>query len=198
MMPMEATSDKKAVAVGAVMLGLLLLAFVLAFSPRAVWHGGGRELRVSLDDATGLRIGSRVQLRGAWAGQVSDLSLLGERAVATIRFATEADLRADARAWSRPRTPLGGRYIEVDPGKADAPLVAEALLAGEPKAPQPQDLAQALAPYASFDSNDLLPTIEASGEIFGPLMTRAKPLWGHAREMRSADRKSTRLNSSHT
>lgn len=183
---MEGKGGNAALIMGAAMLGALLLAFFLAFAPRAAWFGGAQELRVALSDATGLRVGSEVRLRGVSAGFVSALSRLDGQALATLRFRRKPDLRADAKAWSRPKTPLGGRYIAVEPGTSAAPWPADEVLRGEPKAPEPQDLAQALAPYETMEGQALLRELETSREVYGPLLTRLGPLYEHARELQTA------------
>lgn len=84
------------------------------------------QITVSLriPDAAGLQVGAAVRVAGVEVGQVGELTLDHDVAVATLRLDTAAALRRDATARIRARSVLGEKYVELTPvSREAAPLV---------------------------------------------------------------------------
>ena len=71
--------------------------------------------------------GQTVQVAGVKIGTIADVKLDEGRAIVGMDIEPKYDdlIRTDARALLRPRTPLRDMLIQVDPGKAPAPLAKE-------------------------------------------------------------------------
>lgn len=71
--------------------------------------------------------GQTVTVAGVEVGQISDVSLVDGRAVASLDIERDKldGVRADAKVLVRPRTGLQDMTIDVDPGTTDAPLLDE-------------------------------------------------------------------------
>ncbi len=86
----------------------------------------GYRVEIPVRDATGVVEGSDVQVSGVDVGQVVGVGREGAKAVATLEIDSwYAPVRSDAKAIVRQKTPVGEGYIELTPGSADAPAVAD-------------------------------------------------------------------------
>ncbi len=78
---------------------------------------GAYSLQVPLQDASGLYVGSDVEIAGAKAGRVEDMKLSGSTVLATISVDSDhAPVHIDASVDVRPKSLLGEKYIALDPG----------------------------------------------------------------------------------
>jgi virulence factor Mce-like protein len=90
---------------------------------------GTYSLRVPLQDASGLFVGSDVEIAGAKAGRVEDLQLHGATVLATISIdSAHAPVHHDATVDVRPKSLLGEKYIALDPGSKAQTLDSGATL----------------------------------------------------------------------
>ena len=104
------------------------------------WRTRGEVVAIRFDDANGVRAGDPVAYRGLQVGEVRRVRLADDLAGVVVEAALTPDARALAvegsRWWIvRPEiglrriegleTLLGPRYLEVEPGPADAALVSE-------------------------------------------------------------------------
>lgn len=75
------------------------------------------SLQVPLQDASGLYVGSDVEIAGAKAGRIEDLQLHGATVLATLSIdPAHAPVHSDALVDVRPKSLLGEKYIALDPG----------------------------------------------------------------------------------
>lgn len=87
-------------------------------------HGGGYPIKVTFDNATGLKLKAPVELAGVAVGVVKKVELLDSRkATATLALSKEVRLPEDSRAVLRTRGFLGETYIELIPGTPDLPMI---------------------------------------------------------------------------
>ncbi|MEQ8641341.1 MAG: MlaD family protein [Alphaproteobacteria bacterium] len=85
----------------------------------------GMELNARFGRVDGLRVGDPVRAAGVPVGVVSALRLdANNRPVATLALDPLVGLTTDASAAIRTQGLFGGKYVEVDPGGSDNPLVA--------------------------------------------------------------------------
>ncbi len=118
----------KALAVG-LLVGVTLVAFFVAFS---FFKKGGYSEKDSylvyayFRDATGLTWKSRVQIAGIQVGEVSSITLEGDRAKLEIRIKKDIGLHADAcLTKSFPSALLPDALLEATSGSPGAPLLAQ-------------------------------------------------------------------------
>ncbi len=101
-----------------------------------VWGKGGfsvdnRLVRVRFANAAGLDLGAAVTLNGVRKGSVTALDATPEGVTVTMLVENSFALKRDARAVLAMLELTGGKKIELIPGKADAVLPADAVIAGE-------------------------------------------------------------------
>ncbi len=125
---MESGNWKAEAALGAVVVGVIVAFVWLTFS-----FGGGapRDARpyvLLFDSALGLGVDNTVAVAGVRVGVVDDIRVEGKRARVTVLVAPDVVLHTDARAAVRQKTLLGEKFVDLDPGSADAVLTAGAVV----------------------------------------------------------------------
>lgn len=113
-------------------VGLLVLASAaLLFAFLTFTKKGGLSKKEAITvfayfrDASGLGPKSRIQIAGISVGEVSGISLEGNRAKLTMKIKREVGLRVDASLTKRSESLLGDFLIDLYPGSEAAPLMAE-------------------------------------------------------------------------
>lgn len=95
--------------------------FVYRTSDIRAWLSGEskhmREVAVMLDDASGVRPGTSVEIAGVKIGEVDRIVLEGEVALAIIRIPEDMLFREGAIATMRSKGVLGDRYLALHLGK---------------------------------------------------------------------------------
>jgi phospholipid/cholesterol/gamma-HCH transport system substrate-binding protein len=93
--------------------------------PRAASY----QVKVPVENASGLSTGSDLMIAGARAGRVDGIGLGDGAAVVTVSVDAEhAPLRRDATVSVRPKSLLGERYLALDPGQSNESLPSGATL----------------------------------------------------------------------
>ncbi|GAA5149992.1 hypothetical protein GCM10023321_14730 [Pseudonocardia eucalypti] len=77
-------------------------------------------------DASPLRVGNTVRSHGVKIGQIGEIGLDRGRARVVLQLDETVPVHTDARATIRPVSLLGERYVDLEPGSATAPLMADA------------------------------------------------------------------------
>jgi phospholipid/cholesterol/gamma-HCH transport system substrate-binding protein len=171
-------------------LGLFVIATIgllvwLAQSIGAIGGGGGKQYELRLAHAAGLVENNAVKIAGVSVGRIEKVGVDHDIAVLTLRIDDEIVLHEDARAIVRAKSLLGEKYLQIQPGQRDAPVledgdqivnvdvpfeIDEVLNALEPILGGDDSIAAALAPLAS-QLNELL--ADASGKTGKPpIITR--------------------------
>jgi phospholipid/cholesterol/gamma-HCH transport system substrate-binding protein len=90
----------------------------------------------------GLRVGSPVEVFGIEAGKVSYLGIDNERqaAIATLSIRKNVKLYKDAAAAIKTAGLIGDKYVNIDPGGADAPMKSGDIIASTTALPDIEDL----------------------------------------------------------
>lgn len=104
-----------------VLIALAVMAyFVYRTSDVKKWlsgeAGNEREVGVLLDDASGMREGTSVEIAGVKVGEVLRIELEGDKAVAMIRIPQDMLFKDGAMAEVRSKGVLGERYIALNLG----------------------------------------------------------------------------------
>lgn len=106
------------------------LAALLAVSTGASMQRGqtdeALELTAVFADVGALIVGNEVKIGGVTAGKIEDLELVDGKAHVDVTVAPEfLPLHRDAKAVVKPVSLLGERYIDLDPGSPQAPLLSD-------------------------------------------------------------------------
>ncbi len=114
--------------VGVVMLAALgiLGFFILRIEDINIRRAGEmREVKVVFDNAAGLEDEATVRIGGVRKGHVTKIQSLPDgRALVTMTVADDVPLHSDASAKIANLGLLGERYVEIDPGTPNAPVLA--------------------------------------------------------------------------
>ncbi|MBI2710630.1 MAG: MCE family protein [Actinobacteria bacterium] len=105
-----------------IILGLLLVAFVVAGTGAALLLNGGffksrYTVTALFTDSAGLRRGDRIRVAGVPAGEVGGLRLRGDRVAVKLQIDKGVDLPRDSRAEIMVATLLGTKYVSLVPGR---------------------------------------------------------------------------------
>lgn len=91
----------------------LAMFFYLAFKVESFSLLRGREVTVVFDDATGLKKGGDVKIKGVAFGKITSLAYGGGKAKVTIRLTGDAEVPRDVAAKIRPESLLGENFLEL-------------------------------------------------------------------------------------
>lgn len=98
--------------------------FYLAFKVGALSMPGGTEVSILFEDATGLKKGADVKVKGVNFGKIASLAYRQNKAEVKIRLHPDLEVPGDAMARIRPETLLGDNFLEliIPPDSTAAPL----------------------------------------------------------------------------
>lgn len=122
---MKSTTTELKVGVFAALILVLLVWATIRVGDKTSVHGGGYNLKISFDNATGLKVKAPVELAGVQVGVIKEINLLESRkAVVTISLSKHVTLPSDSTAVLRTRGFLGETYIELLPGSTDSSVLS--------------------------------------------------------------------------
>ncbi|MBC8071300.1 MAG: MCE family protein [Deltaproteobacteria bacterium] len=175
------------IGLGIFVVGTIGLLIWLAQSIGALGGSGGNTYELRLQHAAGLVENNAVKIAGVAVGRIEKVGVDHDVAVMTLRVDRDIVLHEDARAIVRAKSLLGEKYLQLEPGERDGPVlpdggtianvdapfeIDEVLNALEPILGGKDSIAAALAPLA-MQLNDLLR--DASGKDGQPpIITRAQ------------------------
>lgn len=158
------------IGLGLFVIGTVGLLIWLAQSIGALSGGGGKHYELRLGHAAGLVENNAVKIAGVSIGRIEEVAVDHDMAVLTLRVDDDIVLHTDARAIVRAKSLLGEKYLQIEPGERDAPVLAdgarienvdvafeidEVLNALEPILGGEDSIAASLAPLAG-QLNDML------------------------------------------
>src|SRR5688572_22175932 len=111
------------IGLGIFVLGTLGLLIWLAQTIGAVGSGGGDRYHVRLDHAAGLVENNAIKIAGVNVGRVERIEVDHDVAVLTLLVAVEIVQRCDAKAIVRAKSLLGAKYLQIEPGTRDGPVL---------------------------------------------------------------------------
>ena len=118
---LTATARRQHVLTGAIALLLLFGSVTVGVKGAFGAFAGGYELTGTFDAAgQGLLAGSDVKVRGVNIGEVRRIELHDGDAVVTLRINDGERVPTDATATIRPKTLFGEKFVDIDPGPAEA------------------------------------------------------------------------------
>ncbi len=111
-------------------VGLLVFAGIVLLVYMSLKVGGvhigadkGYTLFVKLENASGLDPNASVSIAGVEVGRIEDISLEGNRAVLTLNIKSDIKVGSDSLAILRTQGLLGEKFLELQPGEPDAPIL---------------------------------------------------------------------------
>lgn len=114
------------IATGAVVIvvAVVFLVYAVVQGGRATTVGGGLSLTAAFDRVDGLSPGADVRIGGVKVGSVTDMRIDPQTFLAQLTLNVRSDLRLprDSSAEIQSEGLLGGRYVGIVPGGADAVL----------------------------------------------------------------------------
>ena len=118
---------------------LITLAIVVYFILRTSdverllgWSQVMRTVEVALEDASGLRRGTAVEIAGVKVGEIRAIELEDDRAIARLTVPADMVFKQGAEAVIRSKGVLGERYVALNPGRGAALAEQDRLTAGVP------------------------------------------------------------------
>ena len=109
-----------------VLVSATCLAVFLVILKRGAFSGGDTMTVVAyFRDASGLGKRSRVQTAGIPVGEITDITLVGDRARLTFKVRKDLGLHTDASILKRSESFLGDFLIDLQPGSPSAPLMPD-------------------------------------------------------------------------
>lgn len=93
----------------------LIIGFSIYVNDRPFWYRPCNEVKIHVDDATGLRRKSPVKTLGLDIGYINEVALDGERVMVKVCVTGPVRLNADTRAFIRSAGFLGDKFLELKP-----------------------------------------------------------------------------------
>ncbi len=110
----------------AAFVGIVLVG---VFAGHAAVGATAYRLSVQMDNAAGLYPGSDVEIAGSKAGSVESVALKNGMALVTLTVDSEhTPVRRDAKVALRPKSLLGEKYLDLDPGQSGESLASGSTL----------------------------------------------------------------------
>lgn len=106
-------------------MALLALGFFTIVLSQENWFKTSYKLEAVFDDVTGLVKGDKVFVHGVDVGRVKQLTITEDGVRALLTLQQEIKLRDNYRIRVLSSSVLGGKYVDIDEGGFDNPLLAE-------------------------------------------------------------------------
>jgi len=101
-----------------VLLGLLVFIWVLGWAKNFTLSSSDNQIKVRFNKVSGLEIGNNVTVNGVRRGHVKDFFIDGSSVIVTLSISNDITLKKDAEFSLESTDLMGGRKIEVYPGKS--------------------------------------------------------------------------------
>ncbi|NOX66108.1 MAG: MCE family protein [Chlorobi bacterium] len=105
-----------------VLIGLVVLLWVLGWAKNFSFDSKEKNVSVQFESVAGLSVGDQVSIRGIKKGYVDDIYIVDNTARVNLVLSEDTDLREDAKFSLMVLDLMGGKKIEIDPGKSSTPL----------------------------------------------------------------------------
>lgn len=183
---------------GAIVVGVVVvLALVVTGSALTSGQDSRLMLRATFKDASPLLEGNDVRLGGVKVGSVASMRVVDSGAEVTVELDRRAlPVHEDARLTIRPVSLLGERYVELDRGSQDAPVLPDGAALGPDQTGSSVALDEVLTTLDDPTAGGLAslvgalgdglegngPTVRRALEALAPALTRTGQLTGTLRD----------------
>ena len=113
-----------------VLFGIMVFIWILGWAKNVSISSTDIELKVKFENASGLQVGSLVSVNGVKAGVVKDIYVESYYVVVEITVNNDAQLKSDAEFSLEVTDLMGGKKIDISPGKDSVPLNPDELQVG--------------------------------------------------------------------
>jgi phospholipid/cholesterol/gamma-HCH transport system substrate-binding protein len=103
----------------AVVVGIILFIWILTWAKSFSLSATDRILKVSFKNVSGLEIGDQVTINGVKKGFVDDLKVQGDDVIVKLSVEKDAPIKEDAVFRIAMLDLMGGKKVEIYPGKAE-------------------------------------------------------------------------------
>jgi phospholipid/cholesterol/gamma-HCH transport system substrate-binding protein len=117
--------NRKYIFLGAFVIITVGLLLWLAQGIGALGRKDGKRYEVTLDEAAGLVPDNAVKVAGVKVGIIEHVEAKDDDAVLVLLLDPEIEIHEDAVAGVRAKSLLGEKYLELRPGSAESPLLAD-------------------------------------------------------------------------
>jgi len=123
---MQLTERRQHILTGLIALVLFTAATAIGIKGAFGAFQGGYEVFGRFEAAgQGLIEGSDVKIRGVDIGEVAGIELRDGEAVVRLRIGDAHEIPADSVATIRAKTLFGEKYVDIEPGSADGPVLGD-------------------------------------------------------------------------
>lgn len=105
-----------------VIVAVLLFIIIFGWAKNLAVGSNYKELVVNFNSVAGLSKGDAVSINGVRKGYVTEISIVKDSVRVKAILDSDTDLRMDARFYVSMLDLMGGKKVEIFPGKSDTPL----------------------------------------------------------------------------
>ena len=136
----------------------IIVSDYIPFRPQIHW-------RVRFDNVRGLKEGDEVRASGVKIGKVKKLELADGKVVVTLLLRRKIPYYEDGRIMIENVTPLGGKFVNIEPGNPPHEVDIKKTLSGETP---PEDIASALNKLVKDirEGQGTIPRLLRDGEVY--------------------------------
>jgi len=113
-----------------VLIGIMVFIWILSWAKNVSFSSTDIELKVKFENASGLQVGNEVSVNGVRAGVVKDIYVESYYVVVEITVNSDVQLKRDAKFSLEVTDLMGGKKIDVSPGKDSVPINPDDLQVG--------------------------------------------------------------------
>ena len=113
-----------------VLFGIMVFIWILGWAKNVSISSTDVELKVKFENASGLQVGNEVSVNGVKAGVVKDIYVESYYVVVEITVNSDAQLKRDAKFSLEVTDLMGGKKIDISPGKDSVPINPDELQVG--------------------------------------------------------------------
>lgn len=153
-----------------VLAAILIFIFIYGWAKNYDLSSNDRNLNIKFETVAGLEIGDLVSVNGVRKGLVNFISSKENYALVEVKFNEDVNLKQDATFSVMMLDLMGGKKIEINPGKSETPINYEETQKGKFAG----DISTAMATLSSVETD----LIEVIGELKTSLQN-ANKLFGN-------------------
>ncbi len=105
-----------------VIVGLLIFIWILGWAKNFSLSSNQKNLLVKFNSVSGLEIGDNVSVNGVRKGFVEDFKIQGDKVIVKLSLDNDVQLKKDASFSISMLDLMGGKKVNINPGKESQPL----------------------------------------------------------------------------
>lgn len=113
-----------------VLFGIIVFIWILGWAKNVSITSTDVKLKVKFENASGLEVGNKVSVNGVTAGVVKDIYVENYYVVVEITVNSDVQLKRDAKISLEVTDLMGGKKIDISPGKDSVPINPDELQVG--------------------------------------------------------------------